>query len=142
MYFHNYGVRKAWLDKCLKSPVSKDSWTGNVGNGSKHCFNRNDSTFTIFTDHCEGNSVGKGLSYWHGESEDCLLAHCLPMASILFLREAFYCKVFRCIYLKNKKVFVNYFAYISNLHSFWTFPKKDDPHSLGISETTFSGRRC
>ena len=25
MYFRNYGLRKTWLDKCLKSPVTEDS---------------------------------------------------------------------------------------------------------------------
>ena len=62
MYFENSGLKKTWLHKRRKSPIPKYSWTGNVANGSKHCFNRNDSTFTIFIDHCEGNWVGKGLT--------------------------------------------------------------------------------
>ena len=61
MFFRNYGLGKMWLDKCLNSPVSEDHLTGNVVNGAKHLFNLNNSTFTIFIDHCEGNSVGKGL---------------------------------------------------------------------------------
>ena len=28
---------KTWLDKCLKSPVSEDPSTSNMGNGWKHC---------------------------------------------------------------------------------------------------------
>ena len=55
MYFRSYGLRKTWLDKCLKSPVSEDHSTGNVLNGSKHYVNLNDSAFTILMDHCEGN---------------------------------------------------------------------------------------
>ena len=62
MYLQNYGLRMTWLDKCLKSLVSEDHLTGNVVNGSKHCFNLNCRTFAIFIDHCEGNSVGKILS--------------------------------------------------------------------------------
>ena len=55
MYFRNYGLRKTLLEKCLKSPVSEDPLRGKVGNGPKHFFNLNGSTFTIFIDQCEGN---------------------------------------------------------------------------------------
>ena len=58
MYLTN---RKRWLGKCLKSPVSEDSLKGNVVNGRKHSSNLNDSTFTIFIDHFEGNCVEKCL---------------------------------------------------------------------------------
>ena len=30
-------LRKTWLDKCLKSAVSEDPWTSNMGNGPKNC---------------------------------------------------------------------------------------------------------
>ena len=55
MYFRNYRLRKMWFDKCLKSPISEHPFTGNVVNWPKHCFNLNDSAFTIFIDHCENN---------------------------------------------------------------------------------------
>ena len=55
MHFRNYGLRKMWLDKCLKSPVSEDPLTGNLVNEPKHCFNLNHSTFTTFIDQCKGN---------------------------------------------------------------------------------------
>ena len=55
MYFRNYGHGNTWLDKSLKSLVSEDPLTSNVVNEPKHCFNLNESTFTIFIDHCEGN---------------------------------------------------------------------------------------
>ena len=61
MYFWTYFLRKTWLDKCLKSPFSADPSTSNMVNGPKHCWNLNKSTFTIFIDHCKGNSVGKSL---------------------------------------------------------------------------------
>ena len=51
MYFRNYGLRKKWLDKSLKSPISQDPSTGNMVNGRKHCFNLNNSIFTKFIDH-------------------------------------------------------------------------------------------
>ena len=55
MYFRNYGLRNRWLDKWLKSPVTENRLTGNVVSGTKKCFNLNDSSSTIFIDHCEGN---------------------------------------------------------------------------------------
>ena len=48
-------------DKCLKSRVSEDASTDNLGNASKLCCNLNDSTFSIFINHCEGNYIGKSL---------------------------------------------------------------------------------
>ena len=36
MYFGNYGLRKTFLDKCLKSLASEDSSTNNIVNGQKH----------------------------------------------------------------------------------------------------------
>ena len=55
MYFPNYGFRKTLLDKCLKSHVSEDLSTSNMVNGIKHSRSLNDTTFTIFIDHCESN---------------------------------------------------------------------------------------
>ena len=55
MYLQNFGPRKTWLDKCQKSRISEDSSTVNMVNGSKHLFNINDSTFTIFIDDLENN---------------------------------------------------------------------------------------
>ena len=59
MYFRNYRLRNRWLDKFLKSPIRKNNLTGNLVNGPKHSFDLNDSTITIFSDHSEGNGVGK-----------------------------------------------------------------------------------
>ena len=35
MYFLKQGLGKTWLDKCLKSPISKDPSTSNMVNGPK-----------------------------------------------------------------------------------------------------------
>ena len=59
MYFWNYRLRKTWLDKCVKSPLSDDPSKDNMANGSKHCCNLNDSALTIFSNQCEGNYVAK-----------------------------------------------------------------------------------
>ena len=61
MYFRNYGFRKRWLNQYLKSPSSEDPSKSSMVNGSKHCWNLNESIFTIFIDHCEGNWLTKCL---------------------------------------------------------------------------------
>ena len=55
MYFGNYRLQNAWLDKLLKSLASEDPSISNMVNGLKRCRNLKPSTFTIITDHCLGN---------------------------------------------------------------------------------------
>ena len=62
MYFSSYRLLKTRLDKCLKSPVSEERSASNTVNFPKHCSNLNNSTFTKFNDHCEGNSIEKSIS--------------------------------------------------------------------------------
>ena len=125
MYFWTYGLQKAWLDKCLKSPFSEDSLTSNMVNGPKHCWSLNNSTFTIFIDPCESYSVWKSLSDWYAKYCDFLLTRWLSMTSILFLIERIYPNMFRCNYLRNKKVFLNFFFHFRNFHSIFNiFGKK------------------
>ena len=66
--FSNFRNPKDLLDKCLKTPVSEDPWTSNMVNGPKIFSKLNDTTFTIFTDACEGNSGCKSLYEWYAES--------------------------------------------------------------------------
>ena len=54
-------LQKRSLDKCLKSRVSEETSTDNITNGLKNCCKLNDSTFTIFSNHCDRNCVGKTL---------------------------------------------------------------------------------
>ena len=75
---------KRWLDKFLKSPVLEDSSTSKTGNVHNNCSNLHHITFIIFIDHCQVNSVGKSLSYWHAKCWDSFLTHWLTMTSILF----------------------------------------------------------
>ena len=51
MYFRNYRLRKTLLDICLKSALSQDLLIRNMLKKPKQCFNLNDSTVTIFSDH-------------------------------------------------------------------------------------------
>ena len=41
-----------WLDKSLKSPVSEDCLRSDMVNGLKDGSDQNESTFTVFIDHC------------------------------------------------------------------------------------------
>ena len=140
MYFRNYGLRKTWLDKCLKRHVSEDLLIGNLVNGPKHCFDLNDSTFTILIDHYEGHLDGKVPSWWQAKSRDCLLTHWLAMTGILFLVETIWCNQFRCCYLKNRNIFLISWCIFQIFIKFWKFSNKENPHSLCISEITDSER--
>ena len=61
MYFGNYGLRKTWLDPCLKSPVSEYPSKRNRANAPKHCSHLKGSPFTTFIDHWEVNCPTKSL---------------------------------------------------------------------------------
>ena len=117
MYLWTYGLRKTWLDKCLKSPVSEDPLTSNMVIGLKHCWNVKNSTFTIFIDPCEDNSGWKSLSEWYAKFQDCLLTLWLPIRSTLFLLETIYSNNFRYNYLRNEKYFLNFILHFLNLNS-------------------------
>ena len=58
------------------------------------------------------------------------------MTSIPLLVETSECKQFTCIYLKNKTFFLNFLFVFRICIKFWTFSKKDDPHSFCIFEIT------
>ena len=64
------------------------------------------------------------------------------MTSIPLLVETIECKQFRSIYLKNKRFFLNFFLNFSNLHENSNIFKKDDSHSLWISEITDNERHA
>ena len=98
--------------------------TSDMVNGPKNWWNVNDTTFTIFLDHCEENQSWKNLPDWDEKSEDCLLTHWQAMTSILFLTEAIYCNIFRCNYLRNEKYFMNFFFNFLNLDSILNIFKK------------------
>ena len=125
MYFRNYGPTKTFLDQSLKIPVSRDPSKSNMVNAPKHCWNLNDSSFTIFIDHCEGKCLTKSLCYWYSKSQDYFLTHWVPMASILFLIETILRKQFRCKYVENKKLFLNFFfAFFKSSLNFEHFQKR------------------
>ena len=61
MYFWYYGLPNRLLGRCPRSVLPDDSSTSNIVNGPKHCLIMDDSTFTIFIVHYEGNWVRKSL---------------------------------------------------------------------------------
>ena len=53
-----------------------------------------------------------------------LLTHWLPMTSSVFFTEAIYCNMFRRNYLRNKKLFLDFFLHFLNLNSILNILKK------------------
>ena len=103
------------LVKFLKNLISDGTSRSKIVNRPKYYSKLNDSTFTIYIDTCEDKSVRKILSEW--KSWDCFLTHRLPMTSILFITEAIYCNISRCLYLRKKKYSLNLFLHFINLDS-------------------------
>ena len=141
MYFRNYWLRKTWLDKCLKSPVSEDPLTSNMVNCPKHCWILPWSTFIIFVDHCQENWVTKSLLVM------CKIWE--PFFNIL-TEDIKYSPLDRDILTqpvqiqlpKKQKPFLKIFsAVLKSRLSFNHFEKKRWPYSLCISEISDCKRR-
>ena len=64
------------------------------------------------------------------------------MTSILLLVETIEVTQLRSIYLKNKRFFLIFFCIFRICIKFRTFSKKDDAHSLCISEITDHEKRA
>ena len=108
--FLNLRTPKNVVRYMSKKSLSDDPSTSNMVNGPKHCWNLNDSTFTIFIDRCEENQALKIFCDWYWKSSDCLLTHWLPMTSILFLTEAIYCNILNTIIWETKNFFWIFFS--------------------------------
>ena len=90
----------------------------------KPCWNLYDSIFIIFIVQCQVNWVGKSICFWHPKSWDFLLTHWLPIKSILFLIETIERYQFRCNYLGNKTLFLNFLLHFWNLNQILNSLKK------------------
>ena len=63
------------------------------------------------------------------------------MTSILFLTERIYRNQFKCSYLRNKALFLHFFApFLKSISNYERFEKKDDRHRLCIFDFTESER--
>ena len=64
------------------------------------------------------------------------------MTSIFFLTENIWRNQFGSNYLKNEKLFLNYFLHSRNLHEILNIcKKKDERHSLFICQITHTEKR-
>ena len=126
MYFWTYGLRKTWLDICVKSSVLDDVLTSNIVNGPKRCWNLNDSTFTIFIiDQDEIKSSCKKsplvICKILGHFVNALTGYdnySLPKRGNLLQH-------FQMQLSKNKKYFLNFFFHFRNSHLILNIFKKN-----------------
>ena len=73
---------------------------------------------------------------------NCLLAHRLPITSILFIIVRTWCNQIQVELSKKEKTFSEFSdAFPKPASHFQHFEQKDDPHSLCISEITDCKRR-
>ena len=142
MHFRNYGLRKTRLYKCLTIPLSEVPSRSNMVSGTKHCWNLNETTFTIFIDHCDGNWDGKPL-----------LVICKILRLLVKTLNAGhkYCQLNRAklkkpiqMQLSQKQKSFSQFvpAFLKARLNFKHFRKNDAPHSWCFSRITDSEKRC
>ena len=125
MYFRNHGLRRACLSKYLISPVSEHGSPVNMLKGPKHCWNLHSTTFIMFSQHDEdGKRVGKCFCYWNLKSWHCLLTYWLRITSINFVIGRIYRNQFKCSYLRNKKIFSEFFALFLKFNQILNILKK------------------
>ena len=72
----------------------------------------------------KGSSGWQTLTGLYGKSWDCLLKYWRPMTSILFLKEAIYCNIFRWNYLFNENFFLNFSLHFRKLNLILNIFKK------------------
>ena len=135
MYFRNYGLRKTWLYKWLKSPFPENPLAVKMLKGPKHCWNLCGSYFIMFLSHFGKYWVGKSLSQWYLKYYHCLLTHWLLMTNILFGIGRIYLNQFKCNHLKNKTFSPFLLWFLKSRLNFLHFPIKDEPQSLCILKT-------
>ena len=125
MYFWNYGLRKTWLDICVKVSALEDPLTSNIVNGSKRCWNLNNSIFTIFI-------IDQGK--WKFSCKKSPLVICKILGHFVnaltaddnysLLKRGKLLQHFQMQLSKKQKIFSQFF-FIFEIHIwFWTFSKK------------------
>ena len=130
MYFRKYQLRRTWLDKRLKSRVSEDSLTDNIANGSKHCCNFNDTTFTIFINHCVGSCIGKTSLLVIYKILRLFLNTLIPDDKHYLLNRDNLTQPIKMQLSQKIKTFYQLFlAFLKSILNFKHLPKKDHPHS-------------
>ena len=129
MDFPKYRLPKIWLDKCLKSPVSEDSQTNNMANGSKHCCNLNGFTFTIFLKHFNFSCLGK-VSFSNTQNPKMLVNTLTADDKHYLLNRNNLAQPIQIQLSEKQKIFCEFFlGFLKSVLNFKHLPKKDDPHS-------------
>ena len=134
MYFWNYGLRKTWLDICVKSSVLEDPLTSNIVNGPKRCWNLNNSTFTIFIIDQDERKLGwkkSPLVIWKivGHFVNALTAD----DNYFLLKRGNLLQHFQMQLSKKQKIFSHFFLHFRNSYLILIIFKKKHPHSWCIS---------
>ena len=124
MYFGNYRQWKSRLDHPLKSVVSENALKKNMPTLSQKLVKSPSERFKHHFPSLSGKLIWKMSPLVSGEILAVLLTHWLPMASILFKVVRICNSQFKCNYLKNKKVFLNFLFHFCNLHQFLRVLKK------------------
>ena len=114
IYLRNDGLRKRWLLKRLKGLASEDHAVINVLTGSKHCWNQQGTTIILFFHAFGIYWVGKSL-HWSDEILR-LLTTGLPTRSIPVAMCTISRNRFKRTYIKNKRLFLDFFLRFWNVH--------------------------
>ena len=129
MYFWNYGFRKKWLDKCLKTTVSDDLSSSNMVDGHKHSCILDDSTFTIFIDHCERNWAWNSLLVLSKILRLFVNTLTADEKYSLLNRDNLKEPIDKQLSKKPKTFCQSFFEFSKSTLNFKHLPKKDDSHS-------------
>ena len=141
MFFRKYRIWKILLYKFLKSRVSKDPWTENRGNGWKHWTFLNDSTFTVFINHCEGSCIRKNFLFVIHKILRLFLNTLTVDDKIYLLNKDNLTQLIQMQLSQKQKTFSGFFFFYifkKSILNVKHFPTKDDPHSWCISGNTGS----
>ena len=111
---------KHYLERASSAPPS----TGNVLMGAKNLWNLHESTFMRSFDHSEEKWFAKCLPYWNIKACGWFLTLWLPMTSVLFGIVRICISQFKCLYLKNGKLFLKFFFDLWNIHQILNIFKK------------------
>ena len=142
MYFRNYRPRKTCLDKCLKTPVWEDVSTGDMVNGLKQWLNLIESAFIILSHHCKCNWAEKSLLETWIFFRPFLNTLTADSKYSVIGRDKWR-QTIQMHLSQEPKCFSEFFFWVFRICiKFRTFSKKDDPHSLCISEFTDHERRA
>ena len=115
-YCRNYCFGKRLLLKGLDGLVSGHHSVINVLTGSKHRWKYQGTTIILFTHEFQVNWVGKSLIFSDLISSDCSLTHWLPMTSIHSAICRIFCNNFKRYYLKNGRIFLDFWLHFWNVH--------------------------